>query len=552
MFKYNNSHIFTGYLKQFLSTFNLPTCRIYTHEFAKYLEQNGAEDPRILQSFDNLSSDRLAVRINYLKNNEVYNYFWRCSAGEQDLASESNNITWKRCREAYYDSSKFKPGITRTLTSPGRSYDTKTHEYLGEYLRFLRDYYNINLMSLYNCFNDKIIDNVYFSFALNPEARDKKIVTTFNAQDPGYKIYAIPVKLFAEYTIAIDSAQGVELFCGLYNTKLDMTSNAEKLAAKTYKKVHRSLFHQPFLYEGLTLNNWLPEDDFAVRDGKKVIRTDTFTRWDLANREKDLRLFIKVPVSCRSTITVLEGNYLGYNDFKYVPISYKADGTVFDPNVDEDSLKAKTVFEYHQNHNILNFNTTKVRYAGDEIDLNNYSFKPIGKLQLLALNTGESYPFADRLVEYLSGSVITPIDEIPDNIKRTQKVMNANNTYFNIDGIWEPKMQNILYDYVANSGPIKTITICDDKDNELYGKEVNPAVYKGATKQVLKDMRQGAHPRLGYVTKSTMYDILGYVDKDTEKLYASWKKGPTKAIVDTSLQSVDIYVDKNGKSLWDI
>ena len=52
--------------------------------------------------------------------------------------------------------------------------------------------------------------------------------------------------------------------------------------------------------------------------------------------------------------------------------------------------------------------------------------------------------------------------------------------------------------------------------------------------------------------KSNLYDILGYVDKDTENWYVSWKKDSNKESVAVSLQNVDIYVDENGKSLWDI
>ena len=210
------------------------------------------------------------------------------------------------------------------------------------------------------------------------------------------------------------------------------------------------------------------------------------------------------------------------------------------------------IWKYKNNHSVLNFNTSR---KSDFVDLNNYNFKPISKLQLLEFNTGESYPFSDRLIEYLTGSVITPIEEIPDNIKRVQHVMNKNNYYFKIDGLWENKIQNIIYDYVINSGPIESIIIGNDpKDPENFGKEVmpasdtNPTGYSLATKQILVDKhsgdspeRHGYHSRLGHSSKSTLYDVLGYVDKDAEKWYASWKISNNKSAVGTSLQSVDIY-----------
>ena len=467
MLKYNNNHIFTGYLKQLLSSFSLPSCKIYTREFAEYLEKHGREDPRVLTSFDNISADRLAVRINYLKNDSMYNYFWKYTPGVADLGI--SNATWQSSNNMYYSNDKFTPGVVRRLNSPGVNYDTKTHEYLGDYLRFLRDYYNVNLMSLYNCFTDKIYNNIYYSFTLN----GKNI--TFNAQEPEYRLYALPVKLFAEYTIAVDCDQGIEMFCGLYNTDLDTTKRATDLATRTYQKVHKTIFKQPFLYNKLNLANWPEDKDFSTDiDGNKIIRTDIFTRWDLTNREKDLKLFIKVPASCRSSITILEGDYTVYNDSKYTT----APQVTYNANGDE---KTSMIWEYSQNHTILNF--------GDTRDLNTRAFKPISKLQLLEFNTGESYPFADRLIEYLGGSAITPIDEIPDNIKRVQRAMRQNGQYFKIEGLWENKMQNILYDYTMNSGPVEV------RDGKLI------------------DKHKGYHRRRGHNSKSTLYDILGYVDK---------------------------------------
>lgn len=521
MLKYNNTHIFTGYLKQLLSSFNLPMCKVYTHEFAKHLEATGKEDPRILKSFDGLSEERCSTRVNYLKNTEVYNYFWNTT---------TNESSWAKSPARSYNSDKVIPGLTRTLNSPGVSYDTKTHEYLGDYLRFLRDYYNINLMSLYNCFVDKIYNNIHFNFSLGPN----RLKISFNSQDPNYRIYAIPVKLFATYTIALDSSQGVELFCGFYNTCLDITNKSDELAKRTYQKVNGTLFNQPFLYDKLHLNNWQEESDFlSIPGGTKVLRTDKYTRWDIINREKDLRLFIKVPASCQSTITILEGDYRTYNNSKYVPMQ---------TNSAVEGEENKALF-YSTNRCILNFNEA-------EVDLNSYDFKQISRLQLLAFNTGESYPFSDRLIEYLSGSAVTPIEEIPDNIKRAQRVMSQNHNYFKIEGLWENKMQNILYDYIMNSGPVEVITLGNDADHDPdnFGKKIQkPSEYQYKTKQKIVDNHNGYHRRLGHTNKSLLFDILGYVDKDTEKFYASWKKDSAGAKIDNTIQNVDIY---NG--LYDI
>ena len=138
---------------------------------------------------------------------------------------------------------------------------------------------------------------------------------------------------------------------------------------------------------------------------------------------------------------MLEGDFRGYNDFKYIP------------------SKQNKSWEYKLNHTIINFDNKN--------DLNStYCFKPISRLQLLSFNTGESYPFADRLVEYLTGSAILPIDGIKDNIKRAQKVMNQNNHYFRINGLWENQMQKIIYDYIVNAGPIEF----DSKTKKLIEK----------------------------------------------------------------------------------
>jgi hypothetical protein len=528
MLKFDNTHIFTGYLKQMLSSFNLPTCRVYTKEFANYRNRFGKEDPRVIESFDNIEyykdttdntgKKRISYRVNYLKSNELYNYFWPFkSKDNQKLTREE--CCWKHSVTAFYDKDKNIPGLTRTLNNPGNVYNSATHEYLGDYLRFLRDYYDVNLMSMYNCFSNNICNNINVSFdrAIGGDVDHGVSKAVFNASDSRYHIYSLPVKLFSDYTIAIDCNQEIEMFCGFYNKTLDQ--NAE-LSTKTYKRVNRAFFKQPFLYDRLNVKYWGFDEAMAIDESgyPKFVNGETLTRWDLANREQDLRLFIKVPALCKSSIVILEGDYRGFNDFKYAPIT---------------NSSINPTWKYEHNHSIINF--------GDNLDLNESIFKPISRLQLLTLNTGESYPFADRLVEYLSGSAITPMDEIADNIKRAQKVMSENNHYFKIEGVWENKMQKIIYDYLVNSGPIQAVEV----DNKIK----------------LVDSRQGYHKTLGHDSKSTLYDVIGYIDKDAEKWYSSWthdgdkahKEGrKAKAKIHNNIQNVDIYVDKNGKSLWDI
>jgi hypothetical protein len=101
-------------------------------------------------------------------------------------------------------------------------------------------------------------------------------------------------------------------------------------------------------------------------------------------------------------------------------------------------------------------------------------------LQLLQFNTQEHCAFADRLVEYLIENAITKdMEEIPNNIKRTQKVLELNSEYNNynptIRGLWEPRMNKLLYEYMT-------------------------------TRNIPTDVK---------------HDLLGYVDKDVEKYYSN-------------------------------
>lgn len=567
MLQFNNNHIFTGYLKQFLSSFNLPTCKVYTAEFEKFYAEHGYEDPRVIESYlpivISASKTRPGTGITYLKDGSPQQYFWETRTWKANLSythprQSKINKYWKSNKAIHYDGNKIL-GLTKTLKNPTTLYNYQTHEYLGDYLRFLRDFENINLMSMYNCFSDRLCNNI--KTKLEWKANDGTLLrtATVNSYDTDYKIYMLPVKLFERYTIAIDCYQGIELFCGFYNEKLDTSTKAEDLIKRTYTKIPKALFNQPFTYDKLCVENWNWWDETNQTEVKlstpgatsasgiaiqppRLYSTDKILRSEVAMRESELKLFIKIPATNTSSIVVLEGDYRNFNDSLY-------------------TVNDKDGWQYINNSTIANFETGKIceyngvcQYKGTceykhlceykgaceykkpgLPDLNSRAFKPISKLQLLALNTGISYPFADRLIEYLVANAILPNDPTPDNIKRLQKVMEDCGYTFQIDGIWEPKMQMILYDYLMNGGKF---TVCEKVD-EKTGK----TLYK------VKNKRTGNLRQRGQKPHSDFYDILGYVDKDAEKLYASWmveeveKNGKTKQQVTakTTLENVDIY-----------
>lgn len=142
MFKFNNNHIATGYIKQLLASFNLPTYKVYTREFEQYKDAHGVEDPRIAASVPkdgNTYPDHMCY-VNYIKDGLVQRY---------------DGLNWIPTQYHYHYNKK-ELNKTKNLKIRNNLYDSYTHEYLGEYLRFQRDYNNLDLMPLYNCFSDTL------------------------------------------------------------------------------------------------------------------------------------------------------------------------------------------------------------------------------------------------------------------------------------------------------------------------------------------------------------------------------------------------------------
>ena len=551
MIKFNDTNIIVGYIKQLLHSFNLPKYKVYTKEQEKFHENylNSYKNNLVLQDeikalkeeiselkrinsalnpendaeqikTNNKQIEELENNINetkkliiepeknilvssyrqqaldydtykidetnkyprhmryipYIKDNKIQIYAPTAYIEKTELNNSSDistkiaysNNDWKPYHGAfekpheklhgkeerfmpvsYVYNLKIKNG-TKNLVINNNVYDSYTHEYLGDFLRFHRDYSNINLMPLYNCFSNRTCPNLDITFDVTPDYK-----AIFKTRDTDYKIYMIPIKFFQKYTIAIDCNEAVEVFCGLYG-QYQYNEAYNSIIKDTYYCFNTLSFNNPQLFD--------PTE-------KLLPYLDPNHALELAQHEEDLKLFIKVPSQNKSAIVILEGDYR------------------------DSQMPNMTSSQITFNKTVLNF------------DENINDIKLITPLQLLYLNTGESYPFADRLIEYLVGNAITPLDTLGDNIKRVKTTVvrqAGKDSGIIADYLWDDKLRLYLYNYIM---------------------------------------------KLSEETGKMPHDILGYVDRFIETNYAYVEKTITdtankKKKFTKSISGINIYDEK--------
>ena len=120
MISFNTNNIIVGYIKQLLTSFNLPHIHVYKQN-ETFLYDNAL----------------------YIKDGFIQKY-----------------VNGKFFQVEPFTYGRRIPNYTSNLSINSLIYDSHTHEYLGNYLRFLRDYKDLNLMSMYNCFSNRLISNL--------------------------------------------------------------------------------------------------------------------------------------------------------------------------------------------------------------------------------------------------------------------------------------------------------------------------------------------------------------------------------------------------------
>ena len=392
--KYNfeDNNIVVGHIKELLHSFNLPMIPVYTDNTVLY--ENRA----------------------YIKDNEIVKW----------TGSE-----FKFLADYIYNTQLVN--VTKRLNMNSAIYDNYTHEYLGDYLRFIRDYHHVDLMSMYNCFGKKRPSRIYYTQKLSDN-----FTFEIDTDNTNFNYYVVPIRFNQNYTIAIDSDIKWELVTLLYSN-IFVEGIPSSLVKESYRVISGSKFSKPFLYS-----------------------TNFSCAKDCWNKEKNLVMLLKIPSEVKSSIVILEGNYTSWTNV--------IDGTQISNFIYDDSAK----------NNLVIYDS---------------------KCSLLNANLENSYPFADRLVEYLLENAITPMDKFQKNIGRIQDVVYDGDIkgYY---GIWDNQLQNKIHSLLLRPDITKG-------NNLKYGNTIIKTDLSESTVEEDKPVKRFI---------DIYQDVLDYVDRDVETL----------------------------------
>lgn len=330
----------------------------------------------------------------------------------------------------FYDPNKYSRSINSKFVSNNISYDSQTHKWLGKYLRFIRDYYEVDLMPFYNCFCGDFINNVDIS-------NDGKLIT--RTVDEGHKIFIVPINMDQLYTLCIDEACGIEFTYGFYTPKgviNVLNSSGIDVFNDIHNKITSCSFTTPVIIDKVT--------DIADEENFKYISL----------YEKYLHLFIKIPKSNNSSIVVLEKDIRNFSTETLTCNSKKVTGEPIPKRIINTQLK-------------------------NNLDVSNTVLYPLqlSPLGLLQWNDYNTYAFSNRLIEYLLSNVITSQETIIGNIELVQRKLHSGTSF--VPGIWNDAMRDDFYSQRMSSVmSVKGKPSVDyngfiDKDTEymLGGKE---------------------------------------------------------------------------------
>lgn len=317
-------------------------------------------------------------------------------------------------------------GLSKPFYSLHDYYDTETHEQLGRYLRCIRDMKGLNLMPFYNCFSYKSIEGISLKRLTSDSAMHELAV-----DNPAVKVFAVPVRLGATYTICLNCPTALKMGALLY-------SNLGVLSSGTSGEASKALYLNTYSeYDSVTFNNpivlTIPYPEKTVGQHTEV---DSTVAKSLLAYEGNLHLLIQMPAGTNTSIVVLEGDY------------------------SDKSVR------------VINSG-----YAGAEYTYEDENFALLSNLSLMQPTLEAGSPaFSDRLLEYLTLNVISSLDEISQNtISVAERMRKPDNKLIDAEqtsvGIYTTGLRASVFNKYAISRDASSYTAYDltgyvDKDIE--------------------------------------------------------------------------------------
>lgn len=416
MTKFYDNTIVTKFIKYIISHFNLPIVPFWEPE--SFIRKDGV----------------------YLYNGNAY------KAKKSGFPSNILDRTYFELLHPFVFGREYLNMTTRYI-GVSNGYDPQTHYYLGEFLRTIKAYYGIDLMSMYNCFNGVYIDDVDFDNNYTAQSIEDSLESfgIKNAQKAqGYKVLSVPIKFGKSYHLAVDCDCQVETIPVIYDnsglsvqpTKVLLYRFATELGEKSvgrYIKFNSGHFQK--------MDIEIPAMSYAdINAGASEDRKPQY----LGQYERFLRLLIKIPESNTSSVVVLE------------------DGdSVFTTRLVSSYVKnpfGKLVNTY-MDQLITNSIVNEEEIEGKDPMPAQLAYSSTPKLTFF--NDGHIYAFSDTLLQYLLLNVISNMDDIDDNIIRVQKYIQssdfnkANNgrhyTGRMQTGVWDDGMKDFIFKTVMES-----------------------------------------------------------------------------------------------------
>lgn len=402
-----------------------------------------------------------------------------------------------------YNIGEHKVGITQPLVNKDVYYDAFTHKYLGNYLRLIRDVYDINLMPYYNCFNYAIVGDALIEKKYNYVKKIIRETITWSLEWY-YSGDVIDINNnYRQYTINDEPAEIISIMTdaspilGLKSKSWEMVYHTNTILWKC-----NDTSIPPSSPITLIITYEEPIVQGLVGDYTYKVTTDNNPSYKVlaipVKFNRDYTIAVDNPLTTLLCPMIYDELGLVQLDNKnisdYVSIDkYEVEGSRFkqpfkvhigmktDDIITPEKLYAYQDYLYLLIQMPITNTSSIVVLEGDftspctHITGEGYLYE-YSPLTLLEVNDKQSYAFSNRLVEYLSNNIITQYDEFYGDIQYLQKLLDKNPT-----GIWE-----------------------DDLRVEVFEKCLNDNM----------SIKRG------------LYDINGYMNKDVEKILSrNFSKG---------------------------